>query len=272
MLVLLVNLLAAGATSYPGVFNTAWILVPLALANAAAPAWSWQPSPGSVLALVLSALAATVLCARTQVSPVLDAANEIALAEAALQAHRPAQAEQALLAAANLDPWSPTPWQMLAEFRLQVWLETGNQRDWEQFQAAAAQFGRRDGRHHSQFAMQGNWLLAAWRKTGDRVRIEEAIDAYRQAVAWYPKRAAGHAQLAWALHLAGEPGEAKSAAEQAHQLDLQNPHGEQKLDRQRIYDPALGSEPAADPVAGQPPTAEQIVDRLRTSTGLEELP
>ena len=52
LVVLLVNLLAAGSTSFPGVFLTAWLLVPVALARADAPAWTWPLHRPAGLALL----------------------------------------------------------------------------------------------------------------------------------------------------------------------------------------------------------------------------
>lgn len=261
LLVLLINLLAAGATSFPGVFNTAWILLPVALANASAPTWTWQPQRGPALVLVLSSLGLAVLCTRTLVTPVLEASAQLAAADEALAVRRPAAAEEAFTAATRSDPWSPIAWQRLADFRLQVWLVTGDVRDWERFEAAASEFARRDPHHQSQFTAQGNWLLSAWRKSSHPTHLAGAIEAYRQAVAWYPKSAGLQAQLAWGLHLAGRSAEARQAAQQAIELDALNPHSEQKLSRQAIYDPSLANQ-----------TAEQIVQLLRTSTGPENSP
>ncbi len=261
LLVLLINLLAAGATSFPGVFNTAWILIPVALANSESPAWTWQPKRVPALTMVLASLALVFLCSRTLVSPVLEASTQLARADEALATRQPSEAELALLAAANADPWSPTPWHRLADLRLQHWLATQSNDNWHAFKSAAVEFARRDPHHEIQFTAQGNWLLSAWRRSNDPAHLAAAIDAYRQAAAWYPERALMHAQLAWALHLAGQKNDVRKAAEHAAALDAQNPHAEQKLSHQTIYDPSL-----------EAITAEQIVRRLRTSARPETLP
>jgi tetratricopeptide (TPR) repeat protein len=267
LLALLINLLAAGATSFPGVFMTAWILIPLALAHADAPAWVWRPSRSKSLPLLAAALVLLVLCARTHFTPVLGAASHLAQAENLMQSGRPAPAEQMLVTAARLDPWSPAPWRSLAELRLQKWLQTGTADDWLQFMTAAMEYRQRDPHHHAQFTAQGNWLLVAWRNTDDPRPLETAIDAYRQAAAWYPNRAIVHAQLAWALHLAGRTEEAKAEAELALELDARHDHREQKLSQQTIYDPQKTRGPAPQDASTPPPSAEQIVRRLRTGSG-----
>ena len=268
LVVLLVNLLAAGATSYPGVFLSVWLLVPLALAHAEAPAWTWRPARSSSLAILLGCLVLTVACARTQLNPVLASAVHMERADLHLHGRYLAQAEDSLLSAAAADGWSPDPWQSIAELRLHLWIQTQSPEDWEQFLAAANRYAARDPRHHSQFTAQGNWRLTAWRRSGERQHLHAAMDAYRQAVAWYPNRALVHAQLAWALHLDGQIDQAAAAAEVARTLDAQNPHREQKLDRQTIYDPQISP---AGTIESSDPSAEQIVRRLRTES-VPELP
>jgi hypothetical protein len=70
-----------------------------------------------------------------------------------------------------------------------------------------------------------------------------------------------HAQLAWALNLAGQTDAARQEAEHALELDAANPHADQKLLQQHLRDPQ-----SAD--AGwnlrRPESAEQTMKLLRT--------
>jgi tetratricopeptide (TPR) repeat protein len=271
LVVLLINLLAAGSTSFPGVFLTAWVLVALALAQGAV-TWTWRPGRVAVLGVLALSLLLAVASTYTQLTPVVTSAAHLDQAERLLHAGRREEAEAALRAAATEDPCSPLPWQHLAEVKMQEWLVTQSPQDWEQFSAASAEYARRDSRHQIQFTQQGNWRLLAWRKTGNSSQLEAAIDAYRQAVAWYPSKALLHAQLAWALHLAQRADQAAAAAQTAIQLDALNPHREQKLDQQTIYDPQVSPTGA---VLSSDPSAELIVRRLRsthTRSGPESTP
>jgi hypothetical protein len=272
LVVLLVNLLAAGATSFPGVFLTAWLLVPVAMAQADAPSWNWHPPRGQALMVLAATLVLLVLCARTQVTPVLGAASHLAQAEQLARIGRAEPAEELLKTAAQLDPWSPRPWQSLAELRLQRWIQTGRAADWEAFTAATLEYHQRDPRNHAQFTAQGNWLLLAWRNTGDPRLLDNAIEAYRRAVAWYPNRAIVHAQLAWALHLAGDAEAAAKEADLALILDARHAHREQKLSEHTIYDPQKPSGQPPETAPRPPVSAEQIVRRLRSGKGTENSP
>ncbi|MDX1945337.1 MAG: O-antigen ligase family protein [Pirellulaceae bacterium] len=269
LVVLLVNLLAAGAASFPGVFLGVWVLIPVALVVARSPVWNWRLTRPMLLAHLATALALLTLIVRTEVNPVLTASARQLLATEAISAGNQAQAEADLLAAAAADRWSPEPWRMLAELRAQVHAQTGNPADYDRFAAAAEEFRRRDPHHDRQFESRGHWLLLAWRKTGRSELLEEAIEAYHAAAEWHPALALHQAQLAWTLHLAGESAAATAAAERALALDAVNPHAELKLARQRVYDPEDG--PGNRPPF-RPEDAEQTARRLRTNSGPEKSP
>jgi tetratricopeptide (TPR) repeat protein len=260
LLVLLVNLLAAGATSFPGVFLTAWVLVVVALANARAPVWAWKPSRALSLGLFATSALLAWLCMRTEFSPVLTAPNRIAMAEQYLQGGRFDLAREHLQAAAKEDPWSPAPQRLLAHAAHQQWLASRLPDDWQRFVDASDAFQGLAPRHHATFTERGNWLLEAWRAAGDPRFLNDAIEDYRKAVLWYPGRALVRAQLAWALHLAGRTDEARAAADEAQRLDNRMPHSELKLSGQTIYDPQPG---ASGPLAA-PLNAEQVIRQLRT--------
>ena len=262
LLVLLVNLLAAGATSFPGVFLTAWVLVVVALANAKAPAWAWKPSRTPSLGLFAASALLAWLCMRTEFSPVLTAPNRIAMAEQYLQGGRSDLRADQLQAAAKEDPWSPASQRLLAHAAHEQWLASRLPDDWQQFVDASDAYQRLAPRHHATFTERGNWLLAAWRANGDTRLLDDAIEDYRRAVLWYPGRALVRAQLAWALHLAGRADEARAAADEAHKLDSRMPHRELKLSGQTIYDPQPASSGQLPPVLN----AEQVIRQLRTSS------
>jgi hypothetical protein len=86
--------------------------------------------------------------------------------------------------------------------------------------------------------------------------LDQSIQAYTEWVRLYPNHALGHAQLAWAYHLAGDVPSADREAAQALRLDALSPHREKTLGQQRLYDPVGDSE-------GQRKNAEQTILRLR---------
>jgi O-Antigen ligase len=271
-IVLLINLLAAGAIVFPGVISTILVLAPTALfvatylrpATLIVPATppstllpgQLRPSRLVVAGVFFGSALIAVACLYTEYYPVLNGREALADALYSLSQRRYAEAEPKTVAAARADSLSPEPWRLLADLRLARWQATGREADRTAFVEAANVFRTLDPRHHLAWYTRGNWFLAAWRKSKQREDLDEALAAYVQGSKRYPQRALYHAQLAWTLHLAGQPVEARQAAEQAWKLDQQMLHREQKLNRQHVADPDISGEE----------TAEQTVQRLRTAS------
>jgi tetratricopeptide (TPR) repeat protein len=210
----------------------------------------------------------TFACLATEYYPVLTSRAALSAAYDALGARTSAEAQTRAIAAAQADPFSPEPWRVLADIRLAQWLTTQSDPDWQTFLESADAFRRRSPRHHEAWYVRGNWFVVAWRKASRDEELRQAIESYRQASEWYPNRALYHAQLAWALSLAGDVEKARTEAERAHALDLQMSHREQKLNRQQIVDPQLS---AGGMTMFRAESAEQTIERLRT-TSAEDLP
>jgi tetratricopeptide (TPR) repeat protein len=277
-IVLLINLLAAGAVVFPGVISTLLVLAPVALfvasgsgvaTKTAAPmhlplqfGLSWTAAGIVTLAASLVAMA----CLYTEYYPVLN--GRLALAEALyrLDQRQYREAEPKAIEAVKADSLSPEPLRLLAELKLARWQATGRPKDREDFVQVASAFTKLDPRHHLAWYTRGTWYLTAWRKSENREDLEAAISAYRQAVKRYPNRALYHAQLAWVLHLAGQAAEAGQEAEKALALDRKMPHREQKLNRQHVVDPVVSQERTT---AFREENAEQTAERLRNSVAEE---
>jgi O-antigen ligase len=276
LVVLLVNLLAAGAVAFPGVIESLLVLAPAALclagmqgSGAAAGATPGLPrefslSKNAAAGLALAALALTIACLFTEYWPVLKSRSALERAMDHWRAGELPEAQRLAEEAALADPRDPEPWRMLAEMRLSKWLVTGAEADWHQFLRADAGFEERDPRNHLVHAKRGNWFLTAWRKSGRQGDLEHALAEYRRAIECYPNWAFYQAQLGWTLHLAGRTEEARAAAEAARRLDDQMPHGDKKLRVQKVADPQI--------VGGtvhpeRPETAEQTVEQLRNTVG-----
>ena len=84
------------------------------------------------------------------------------------------------------------------------------------------------------------WYLVA-RKREDRPRFRLlALNALRRAADLYPGNAMAHAELAWALHVAGQDLQAAESATEALRLDRMNPHQELRLGSRRLFDDPVG--------------------------------
>jgi hypothetical protein len=277
--VLLINLLAAGAVVFPGVISTLLVLAPVALfvasgsgsaVNSGTPlhlpmqiGLSWTSGGIATLAAALVAMA----CLYTEYYPVLN--GRLALADALyrLDQRQYREAEPKTVEAVKADSLSPEPLRLLAELKLARWQATGRPKDWEDFVQIADAFVKLDPRHHLAWYTRGTWYLTAWRKSENQEDLETAISAFRQAMKRYPNRALYHAQLGWALHLAGQAAEASQEAERALALDQKMPHREQKLNRQHVADPVVSKERST---TFREENAEQTAQRLRNGVAEEK--
>jgi hypothetical protein len=277
--VLLINLLAAGALVFPTVIATFLVLAPVAFRVAGNKGTLAEKGPGHargatlpshlILSPIMAALITfaaivlTIACLYTEYYPVMDGRRALAEALYRLDRREYRDAEPQAVAAAKADSLSPDSWRLLAELRLGRWEATGSEKDWQAFVEVANTFNRLDPRHHLAWFTRGKWFLTAWRKSQRKEEIEEATVAFRKASERYPNRALLHAQLAWALHLAGQRDEARQEADRAWQLDQQMPHKEQKLNRQHVLDPQLVGRQVKEL---RDESAEQTVESLRTAS------
>jgi predicted Zn-dependent protease len=198
-----------------------------------------------------------VACLRTAYGPVLRTPIFLSNSAQLLRLGQPDAAEEVLLEATRVDKYDPEPWRYLAALRHTRSLAVGGNPDREGFEHAAREMLRRNKRSSLAHREYGDWQLASYRVSGESAQLVLAIEAYRRAAELYPNGSFGHAQLAWALHVAGEPHSAGAEATEALRLDSLNPHREQKLAGLRIFDPALVDLGLDDR------DAEQIMRQLR---------
>jgi tetratricopeptide (TPR) repeat protein len=193
----------------------------------------------------------------------LNASTKLALASDAQSQGRLVEAEQLLLSAAAADSYRVEPWQALAQLRLTMWLDGRDASREADFAEAAHETLARHRRSRAAHQAYGDWYLRAYRVTGQRRFLDEAIVGYRRAVELYPNYNLVHAQLAWALQIAGRFAESRAEAEEALRLDELNPHREQKLVEQVVFDlPQRFASQATNPPDMD---AEQLMHSLRSS-------
>jgi O-Antigen ligase len=261
LIVLGVNLLAAGAASFPGVAQTAWILMPLALSfnepiqQPVIPRWS------SFIAAGLSAVLAAA-CYFTSYAPVLNASLPMSAAELILFQSTD-QVAGHLAAAAAQDPWSAAPWERLAEVRLAAWLRNGLAEDLEDFTRAAEEYSLREVPSARAAQNRARWYLQVFARSRNPLDLEQAISAARLATTRSPASALIHAELAAVWKLAGDDAAAQMEAEQALRLDLLNPHEEFKLEKHHLPRYQWDAEEKTVVPSSWPETAEQSMLELR---------
>jgi tetratricopeptide (TPR) repeat protein len=277
-IVILINLLAAGAIVFPAVISTLLVLIPVALQVAQGRGASetrfvknWHSlllparlklSTAAAGLAMLGAIGLAASCLYTEYYPVLNGRRTLSEAMYRLEIKDFREAPAKVIAAAEADSLAPEPRRFLAELMLGRWEATESPQDWRGFTEAANDYSRLDPRHHAAWYTRGTWFLTAWKKSGHQDDLDEALAAFRSAIERYPNHAFYHAQLAWTLHLAGDDSAAREEAKIAYDLDQKMPHQELKLARRHVADPDLSQKPAQ---AFRAESAEQTVELLRTS-------
>lgn len=260
--VMLVNLSAAGGISFAGVALTLWLLLATAL-NLAEESRHAQEFSGRASGIIAaSAVLTALLFWYTTFVPVLNLSMMLARASDLQSQGQLSEAERTLLAAAAADSYSAEPWQALAQLRLAMWLDGPDASGEKAFADAAREMLNHNRQSSPAHQAYGDWYLSAFRATNEDRFLVEAIFGYRHAVELYPNNNLGHAQLAWALRLAGRFAESSAEAEEALRLDRLNPHRELNLVQRVVFDvpPRVGS-----PSPGPPDlNAEQLMLLLRS--------
>ncbi|HUG66752.1 MAG TPA: O-antigen ligase family protein [Pirellulaceae bacterium] len=259
---LLINLSAAGGISFAGVALTLWLMVASALNLSEDFRFARALSGRNATALAVAVVVLAFSFWYSTFAPVLNVTTKLALAGDAQSQGRLLQAEQTLLSAAAADSYRVEPWQALAQLRLTLWLDVGDTSREAGFAEAARETLARHRRSRAAHQAYGDWYLRAYRATDEMRFLEEAIVGYRRAAELYPNYNLIHAQLAWALQIAGRFAESRAEAEEALRLDELNPHREQKLVKQVVFDMPQ----RFDSQSPSPPDmdAEQLMHSLRS--------
>lgn len=221
---LLVNLLAAGGIGFAGVAGSLWLLLGIALCLRRSGQPVSERSRPMAAVLLAAAIAVAALCHFCAYLPVLRCRMLLAQAEA-----DPAQAEQALRAAATADPLADEPWKNLAALAMNRWTHEGDLRWLRLWKDAQAEILRRRPQSSAAWHQAADGFFEIYRQSHRAGELTRAIDHYRRAVELYPNQALGRAHLAQALSAAGRSDEARREAADALRLHRLTPHADQKL-------------------------------------------
>ncbi|MBN1590301.1 MAG: O-antigen ligase family protein [Pirellulales bacterium] len=233
LVVLLVNLLAAGGIGFPGVAGTFWVL--LALGLSLTEEKPKGPLPRAVAwGVTVFAVALAASCYWTGYQPVLRARGPMNTAAVTfdLGARR-----DHLLEAARADSLWADPRKQLASAALEEWRNDHRQESLDEFRRYSAEATRLDPESWSYWHALGDQYLEVYRYTSSVDDLKAALESYRRAIAIYPNNAKCHASFAIALRLAGQEALARQEAETAVRLDDSMPHLDKKLPptlRQRL--------------------------------------
>jgi hypothetical protein len=228
VVVLLVNLLAAGGIGFPGVAGSLWLLMALGLNTFQADRPPRTLPRISALAMLVAALALAAACYASAYGPVLRCQGGTRSAY-----QDPANAEEHLLAAAKADPLAVEPWEQLVSAASSAWQEEKTPQALERFERYLARYDEvlaELAPNSSRAWLAGGELHEkVYSATGRRSDIEAAIEAYSRAVELYPTSGLCRAELALAHHAAGNLEAFRREADRALRLDEQTPHLDKKL-------------------------------------------
>lgn len=218
-LALLVNLLAAGGITYPGVAASLALLLALLASTSPAPSWNVA---GWRLGWLLPLGAALVmgLVEWFGVMPVLKA--RVALLTVATE---PQRADELYRLAAEGDPYAYEPWQRM----LQRQVEEPEMATPARVDEIVSALVARKPRSSAVQVLAGRAYAALGDLRRDDALRGKALAHFREAARLYPTSPAIQAELARAAHRGGEPKLARESAAEALRLDAETPHADVKL-------------------------------------------
>ena len=232
---LLVNLLAAGGISYPGVAGSLWLLLAIELnvtegasyhADEETPSGSFAARTGILFQSVIVrwaaglALAAMLVAAIwTEYLPVMACRLQLSIADAGVAAGRADQSRDALVGAIAADPWSSEAAARLAEQRFADYqaLPTPTQR--RSLLEADAQARQLAPRHSGVWAQSADFAAAIHEHTGSVEDLDAANRYFERAIELFPSHAELLAKAAKFWQSTGKLDRAREAAVEAIRLD-----------------------------------------------------
>jgi hypothetical protein len=233
MLVLAVNLLAAGGIAYPGVAGTFWVLIALAINAADDSQPDCAPGPlsgGGRFASMLggvAAAAALVACYLLAYAPVTDLQAAMLAAETK---HSADARVNALLDAAAADPLSAEPWTEIGAIELErLKADPKSAASRERFMLAVTRMVELRSRSSAACRLAAQWYAELFAVERDPTVARFAAQLFERAVELYPTLPVLRAEYALALEQSGQLAEIRPQLGAALEFDAQTPHPDKKL-------------------------------------------
>jgi len=232
LLVLAINLLAAGGIAFPGVAGTFWLLAALQMnvksCQLAVPIANQRWRRAIPLTALAASLALMVACYQTAFLPVLSC--RAALSRASDVRISDAKREAAMIEATKADPLSSEPWLMMAELSLAEIKKDPTSELWVERFSSAVQ-AMHALRHHSSSGWRqiGLWYRELRQLTRESDFDQRIVELTRGAADLYPNSALLRGEYALALRESNSVEGAQRAARRALELDELTPHRDKKL-------------------------------------------
>ncbi len=238
ILVMLVNLTAAGGIHFPAVAATLWLLIALTVNVSEDESRHIEaPRPALIGGLILS-ITMVLGCYHTAYLPVLKSRALLRRTDDPKLSYQ--QRVQFLHEAAEADSLSPQPWRALASLEAQrVQSAPISAANLDALQTYVDGYLHRNPGSSTAQLQVGNWYWDIFQASQNVVALQAATNAYRRSVALYPNDATRRARLALALEALQQPDDAALQRETALRLDRVTPHVDKKLPeplRQQLFD------------------------------------
>ncbi len=223
LVVILVNLSAAGGIAYPNVAAPLWLLAAMLCSSGTGE----HKRPLAIhVGLGLVFLFLVFSCYNLTFLPALHSSAD---QSRAMQEGRFESQIQWLQKAVQADPFSVESRLALTQVRFRIYEATGDEKTMQTALSDEDATARLAPFSATIRKMLGETMMHAYHRRGNRTILAAAIRRFEEAVELYPNHAKTHASLAVALEKAGEPTRAAAEANLAIKLDDTMPHLDQKL-------------------------------------------
>ena len=219
---ILINLLAAGGISVPGVATTLWLLLAIIVTSAGRDReikLTWKTGLPIFLLILLPLAAGSFLSCKSHLH------SRLTLRLTNLNSDYVRSAEKA----ARIDPNAIEPRQSLFAIRMQQWMQSPNESNWKALQNARAELIRVNPQSSNLREFIADQEAAGFIMTRDAGLGELAKQDFEQAIRFYPNNARLRGNAAIFHHELGDDEGLELHGRQALQLDSQTPHADQKL-------------------------------------------
>jgi len=218
VVVLLVNLSAAGGISYPGVAGSLWLLLAVGLDEAEPLSNHWGVRSSLMWSATAGAVVVMAICYGTTYRPVLACRSAILQAQL-LGPDCDAERTKLLRRAVDADPLSADAAILLADQRFRQWKKLPCRSNEAQLRRAIDRACRLAPAASQVWAQAGAWWWAVFDRTGRVESRDAARQAYRKAVDRYPHQVTLRIRYARVLAASGDRRAAAAEAAIALQLD-----------------------------------------------------
>ncbi|MFV2066581.1 MAG: O-antigen ligase family protein, partial [Pirellulales bacterium] len=232
VVVLLVNLSAAGGISYPGVAGSLWLLMAVGLSEVDSLSQIRLVPSSLMWGATAVAVAVAGSCYWATYRPVLESRSAIRQAQL-LGPDRTVERTELLVRAVDADPLSTEAALLLADHRFRQWKESPSSTNFRQLRQAIERACRLAPAASHVWSQAGAWWWAVFEQTGRGEALTFAREAYHKAVDRYPNQATLRIRYAFVLEASGDGRAAATQAAAALKLDevaRHAGHRDQQLD------------------------------------------